>query len=230
MARKYVPKTKKHRRRPRYYRRKKRNMLSFTKAPVPNSFATKLRYVEDTSINPGVAGIAGVHIVSANGCYDPNITGSGHQPRGFDQMMQLWDHYTVIGAKITVEFIRPYNTNSYALALGVALKDSPTPAVDKNDYLEGRNVVSKATKSSTSTNDSFTYKLSKTFSTRKFLGFSKPLSVTAARGDISNNPGEQAYFHIFAAPFQSVDNEAIIVNYRVDYLVVFTEPKQPTQS
>ena len=58
-----------------------RNKLAF-----PQSISTKLRYVE--KINMGSIG-ASSNVVQnqfiANGAYDPNFTGTGHQPRGFDQ-------------------------------------------------------------------------------------------------------------------------------------------------
>ena len=34
----------------------------------------------------------------------PNHTGVGHQPLYFDQLMTIYNHYIVIGAKITVKF------------------------------------------------------------------------------------------------------------------------------
>ena len=37
-------------------------------------------------------------------CADPNHTGVGHQPLYFDQLMTIYNHYIVIGAKITVKF------------------------------------------------------------------------------------------------------------------------------
>lgn len=230
MPRKYVPKTKKFRRRPRKVYRRKYNMLSFNKAPVPNRFATKLRYVDYAEINPDVAGVAGVHVVCANGLYDPNITGVGHQPRGFDQIMPLYDHYIVIGAKITVQFMTKLATNQEAMMIGVALKDTSTVYADPNSYLEGRNIRSSVLRSTTSTGEGQMSVITKTFSCKKFLGRSHPLSDPELKGGVAGNPNEKAFFHIFAAPFSSSDVNPLKIQYRVEYLAVFVEPKQPSQS
>lgn len=215
--------------RKRTYKRKNK-VASFYKAPMPNRFATKLRYVSYADIDPGLGGTAGVQIVNAMGCYDPDVTGIGHQPRALDQLMTMYDHYTVIGSKITVQFMHKFNNNGYNLMIGIAVKDSTTPYADPNDYLEGRNVVSSILPATHATDTVPTRTLSKTFSTKKFMGISHPLSSSNSRGSASNNPGDAGFFHIFVAPFQAVDNSPIIVQYRIDYLVVFTEPKQPAQS
>lgn len=233
MARKYAKKTKKSNRRPRKYRSRSHNLLSFSKAPVPNRFATKLRYVSDQnlSVNPGSGGTAGVHIVSANGLYDPDITATGHQPRGFDQLMAMYDHYVVIGAKITVYFSRQNGQANEDSMVAIAVKDSATPATDINDYLEARNVVSRAFAGGyNGESKSNPISLTKTSSTRKFLSVTKPLSSNNVRGTVVSNPSEQLYFHIAVAPFGIGDAAATNIWYRIEYLTVFVEPKQPTQS
>lgn len=48
-----------------------------------------------------------------NGMYDPNETGSGHQPRFFDEMSSFYDRYRVIGSKISVKFINLSNEPAY---------------------------------------------------------------------------------------------------------------------
>lgn len=218
-----------------YRRRYKRNMLSFNKAPMPNKFAVKLRYAESYSIDPGVGGITGVRVIRANSLNDPDRTGGGHQPRGFDQLMAMYDHFVVIGSKITVMFNTGGTTGiGGAFIVGISLKDSDTTAADKNEYMEGRNVVSrqllKGAGSATSiVQDRCTLK--KTFSARKFLGRSKPLSDPELKGGSGSNPTEQAFFHIFAQLMNSsLDANPIEVQVVIDYLAVLIEPKQPTQS
>lgn len=206
---------------------RKRRGNVFNKAPMPNKFASKLRYQEVVSVNPGAAGTAGVYVFSANGIFDPNYTGTGHQPRGFDQLMTMYDHYTVIGAKIVVDFI---SEGSYDNICWIALKDSSTADADPNDYLEARNVVSTMLPHSGTGGNTTTRRLSKKYSTRKFLGRSKPMSDPELKGSTSSNPAEQAWFHIGIAPTTSVDESAMNIQVRLEYLVVFHEPRQPTQS
>lgn len=208
----------------------KRRQISAYKAPMPNKYPCKLRYCSYFNIDPGAAGIAGVNVIAANGMFDPEISGVGHQPRGFDQLMTMYDHYTVIGSKITVSYSHLFGNNYDAYRIGINVKDSPVTAIDPNDYLEGRNLVSSTMPPVTGGDGACTRTLSMKFSTKKFLGVSHPLASENVRGNATANPGEMGYFHIWAAPLSSVDGPAITCAIRIEYLCVLTEPKQPTQS
>lgn len=69
----------------------------------PSKFRAKatIKYADYFSLNPGASSFAS-YVFSANGCFDPNISGVGHQPRGFDQWMAMYQRYTVIASKISI--------------------------------------------------------------------------------------------------------------------------------
>ncbi len=46
----------------------------------------------------------GQHVFKANGMFDPDTTGSGHQPYGFDQMLNIYQRYCVLRTKYKVSF------------------------------------------------------------------------------------------------------------------------------
>lgn len=219
-------------RRPRRRARKARvgRSLAFRKAPLPNRFPAKLRYSGGATLNPGIL-TSGVHVFSANGIFDPDITGTGHQPRGFDQFMTMYDHYTVVGAKIHATFSTGAGQLNYVKLCGINLKDSSTPASDPNDYMEGRNVVSRTLAATTTSSGGSVLSLNKKASTGKFLGRSNVMSDPYLKGDASANPTEQLYFHCWAAASNYTgDAQAINLMVVIDYLVIFHEPKQPAQS
>lgn len=224
----YVRRYKKYAKKARkpYPKRYRRNRLSFAKAPVPNKMFTKMIYVEnDRTFDPPL-GAPGVFVFSANGLYDPNITQVGHQPRGFDQLMQLYDHYVVLGSTITVQF---YNTHANNNICFVALKDSATPQTSLNDYLEGRNVAYKCGTGTLETHSITT--ITKNFSAKKFLGRSSVLSDPELKGSASANPIEQAYYHIgLGTHSPTADEGTVRFVARISYLVCLIEPKQPAQS
>lgn len=68
-------------------------------------------YHELVSINPGAAGITANNAFAANSMYDPNVTGVGYQPCGFDEAMAFFYHFTVTAAKITVQFLNSDQNN-----------------------------------------------------------------------------------------------------------------------
>ena len=41
----------------------------------------------------------------ANGMFDPQTAVGGHQPRGFDEFMEAYDMFTVMGSKISCSWM-----------------------------------------------------------------------------------------------------------------------------
>lgn len=218
-GRRYKKKTKYARKR--RYRKKSYPLM---RSPVAKKMITKLRYNDGFSVDPPSGGISRF-VLSCNGLYDPDVSGTGHQPRGFDQIMPLYDHYVVVGAEIRCMFVNASSAINDQNIVGIALKDTPTQSVLLNDYLETGYVRSKMC-SSQDTPVTITYKCNP----NKFLGRSKPLSDPDLKGSALANPVEQAYFHGFAGSAIAGDGGLVQVNFTVDYIVVFIEPKNPAQS
>lgn len=85
------------------------------KLAFPNKMRASLRYCD--SINLDLTSIAsdmggqGVtndivsHSFRVNGCFDPDMAVGGHQPRGFDEYMNIYERFTVVSSKLTVQFM-----------------------------------------------------------------------------------------------------------------------------
>ena len=154
--------------------------------------------MEEDNINPGI-GAPGVHVYSANGMYDPNITGVGHQPMGFDQFIGvLYDHYCVVGAKIKATLYPSSDTVSTTAGnFGVTLQNTATPITNLEQVLETGYNTHKAVGGYTSSRPiTVVYRCAP----YKFLGIPHPMSGDEAKGNSSANPSQQAYFHVFYAP------------------------------
>lgn len=63
-----------------------------------------LYYESALGLTAPTSGNVVTYFFSANGMFDPNITGTGHQPIGFDQMMLMYEQCTVINSSIQVTF------------------------------------------------------------------------------------------------------------------------------
>lgn len=219
-----MPYKRKYRKKP-YKKRRRRGtqrsimrQLSFTKSPLPKVFTTKLRYSASTSLNPQTAHLLGTHVYSCNGIYDPDITGIGHQPRGFDQLMPLFDHYRVIGSKIMVRFF-PTDT-THGVVAGVAIRDSTTTDNILYDYAEQGTVKTLGL----GTNDTTVKTIHLGVAPHKWLGLS--YKDNELKGAVSSNPSEGCYFHLFAgSPNSTADPLPIYCHVDIDYLVQFVEPK-----
>lgn len=88
----------------RFNRRRKDVVVSPSRSLLPNRFATKLVYSDFfTQTTPG-SGLILWKQWAMNGLYDPDITGIGHQPMGFDQFCPtLYQSYIVTGCKMILE-------------------------------------------------------------------------------------------------------------------------------
>lgn len=207
--------------------RRKRTTPSNAKGPLSVKLPSKFIYEDSFSLNVGAAGTAANYVFSANGLYDPNITGTGHQPRGFDQLMTLYDHYVVIASKITI-WASLADVNNAGI-ISVRLLDGATTASNPNDILENRFVKTKILSPEGSGPNSSVITMK--CNPNSFLGRSKPLSDPDLKGDVSNNPAEQAFFHVSAMPLgDGVDLSDIVCRARIEYTAVLIEPKQPSQS
>lgn len=88
-------------------KRKSRSSRSLTvlrpgvNAVLPDSYRTKLRY---STYYQGysAAGTPLHRTYNANSVFDPDLTGAGHQPRGFDQLAALYGRYRVNAIQVKV--------------------------------------------------------------------------------------------------------------------------------
>lgn len=76
--------------------------------PFPTGQFVKFTYTQSNVLYSGTGGIWGTEqVFRLNSIYDPDYTGSGHQPYGYDQMALLYKQYKVIGAMIEIDFMNP---------------------------------------------------------------------------------------------------------------------------
>lgn len=190
-----------------------------------NKVAT-LRYMSSRiDLNPGIAGVAASHVFTGNGVYDPDITGTGHQPLGFDQWMGLYNHFTVTGFTMKVYFDNHTSTGHPCFC---GIKVTPDGAVITNgqETIEQGNCVWKLVSGA---GDNSMQMLTLTQDNSKY--FSKSvLNERDFQGSNSGNPLEQLYPTIFAFTNDTSDGAVVECHVIIDYRVVFTEPKLVNQS
>lgn len=207
--------------------RRKRKMLPLYQTLFPKETVAKLKYVEEVTIDATTALAA--HVFSANGLYDPSITTVGHQPLNFDQLMAKFDHYKVIGSKITIQFAE--NANNTPAYCTVHLTDNGT------SYLSYSNVNHLFESSNQKIgivgmiydNKMDMGKMTKTFSAKKFFGADR-VDQSTLIGSSSANPSEQAYYEVICAPINGVDPSAQNLLCSIEYTAIFSEPNIVAQS
>lgn len=68
---------------------------------ISDRYFTKLKYVDHFNTTY-TSGVGFVYSYRGNSLFDPDFTGTGHQPYGFDQLSALYHSYRVYGSKIRV--------------------------------------------------------------------------------------------------------------------------------
>lgn len=188
-------------------------------AKVAQSMRAEVTYCEYGCQLDGGAGTAASYVFAANGLYDPNVTGAGHQPMGFDQLMGLYNQYTVIGGIIRVTFSNFDAT--YSQLVGITMKDSANTSNDPRQYIEWGNTTwdqvgqlgGTPTKTLTHRFDIAKFAAQDILNEQSFTGISSAnpantlhLVVWSAITDAINNPGsvyatvEIMYDAIFKSP------------------------------
>lgn len=186
---------------------------------------TTMRYSENVSITSTLGGL-GSYVFRANSIFDPNFTGTGHQPMAHDTYETLFNHYMVVGAKLTV-VCSSDTGQSKPFVMGSYLGDGSTvPYTNASEFIEakkgswavgqGRQAEPLVSVSKFSARQFFNCQDTK--DNRKNLGAS-----------FGSNPNEDAYFVIW---YQNEDASTDTLQFRVviDYVVQFFEPKDLAQS
>lgn len=231
---------RKRRTRKRPYRRrtrKRQRMTRYKRGPILEGFPkrklVKLRYVQEVSLNPGISSFS-VHQFRANSVFDPDFTGVGHQPMGFDEWAALYERYTVYGSKINVMYA-PTSTASvapgyYGVTLyGTAGQLSSTYG-NVEAILEGKLTGYTTTMSGSSNSVFLPRSLWRKFSARNFFGKTDPLDDPDIGALVSTNPVNLAYYGVWCGASGGNDPGQMNFKVQIDYIVMFHEPYLLVQS
>lgn len=214
-------KKRRYRKRKRYTRRRAPGTgTTPTNSPLARTLKANFKFSENRNLVSAGA-VPASYVYSLNGLYDPNITGAGAQPRGFDELMQLYDHYCVIAVRIRIDWSNNLTGNpTHVIA---AIRDGSTTSSTLTDYVETGNTkyMTLGTEGGGNNVKSMYINLNP----NKFLGRSKPLADPNLKGTVSANPNEQAYLILAAVntdEFTNTNTQALIT---IEYTAILFEPK-----
>lgn len=197
-------------------------------APATGMF--RFRYSTNISINAAASASPTEHTFRANSLFDPDLTGVGHQPYGFDQKMLFYNHFTVLGCKVEARFLPSAVPPQSVTAVGIAI----SPGQNLNETYEQLRESKNGTHSLlTYGTDNKPKMLTLKFSSSKFFGKSPASMIgdTLYRGSATANPTEGAYIQVWVCGVNVLDNpDNIDVQVNIDYVAVLTERKELAQS
>lgn len=181
----------------------------------PNSIITKLRYGTYITLT-GTTGARGLNVFIANGLFDPDSTGIGHQPMWFDNYSNLYNRYTVIGSKITAVFAPVTTSNNQVV--GIVCDDNTSISTTVEALLEQSNGVSMLT----GMPGSQPVAMTATFEPLEAFGVDTK-DDGASSTAVSANPTEQWTFAVWNAAADGTTTVTCNVKVEIEYTVKFSE-------
>lgn len=106
----------------------KSSTVSSTKG-IGNRVHANFIYFDTFQLNTA-AGVAS-KLFRTNSLFDPDFTGVGHQPGGYDQLMAIYEHYVVYECEYKVVFV---NTNASSQSSLVGIQNSDNNTVDTTTF------------------------------------------------------------------------------------------------
>lgn len=200
----------------------KARALSFIVPPV---MYTKFRYSQEILLNPTTSACV-ANSFAANGLYDPDLTGVGTQPRGFDQLCSaagLYSSYLVLGSMITVKFVSQAADTTGITYVGISLRTSSTFATGVETQISDRYTKYKVL---TGINSGTTRNVSNSLSVKKFLGLKDVQDEDACRAAYNANPTRLLYYQVWACPCNTgvVEPVSLVALVQIDYIVQLQNP------
>jgi len=183
----------------------------------PKRLITKLRYTEAFNLAPAASAYA-YNDFCANGMYDPNLEAGGHQPMYFDQYMAIYNHYKVLGSKITVR-ITPKAVTEDPCFIGVYLNDDDTHT--PGDIQTYQEISGNGCHRMTPPGMASVYTFSCFYSSKKTFGL---LKTDALIGTATANPTETQVFTVYAYPVGGAGVD-FYIQATMEYIVEFFELK-----
>lgn len=189
---------------------------------LPDEFTTRLRYVDVYTLT-STSGAIGKQVMRMNGLFDPDFTGTGHQPYYFDQLAALYGRYQVMGSKLTAEFSPVANAIATAQPSGPilvgAFSDSDgTVSSTVSTLLETSAVKACFLGNQHGGNNVKT--LTVTYSPERDLGLAGDDDTLSAA--ISTNPSAQWFGGVFMTEQGTASPTAVMVKIQVEYYVKFS--------
>lgn len=185
-------------------------------------------YENGLTLSSGGAGTIGNYFFRANDAFDPNQTGTGHQPMGFDQMMLLFEQFYVLRSHCR---IRAYNTSGagFFAVVGLALTPDTTSIVSESAQEQGL-LVSKVMHPKSETGDLTVLEL--TCDCPRYFGVKRQPYIASSlyQGTAGNVPTEVCYFKLFIYDLAATNTMTMSFDVTITYDVYFQEPRQLGES
>lgn len=188
----------------------------------PDKLKTKLLYCDVITMSSALGAVAD-WVYRMNSLYDPDYTSTGHQPQWYDQLSAVYDHYRVLGSKITARIVPTKTVDTEANDSGpfiVGVTGSQSAVLSASSYptlLEDGSsnndiIVDKQGSKNCAT-------VSTTYTPFRDLG-TDPYDDTVSAGT-TGSPSKQFYAHIWCKDMDTTASTRVVVQVQIEYTCEF---------
>lgn len=194
--------------------------LTVKRFPFPLRMQNHLRYCEEFQVVLDGSGF-GSYLFRTNGLYDPNYTGTGHQPMYFDKLTAIYNHYHVTASKCKATVVRTGTASSVQMAMYI-----------DDDTVTSCSAISTAferpgSKTSYSNPSQGVQRSSTCYWNGQYAFGGNVIDNDTLKGTGSSDPTEQQYF-VINLEGNGVDTINVFVE--IDYTVTWSELKSEPQN
>lgn len=188
----------------------------------PRMLKFKHKYTENFTLTSSTT-TAHYHFC-ANGMYDPNITGTGHQPMYFDQLSEIYNHYHVIGSQCKFTVV-PVGTTAQVPYRVITWINDDTTNPGTNALEEQKGAQTRLCQGGLNPDKLF---FKQNWSAKRYFG--NVMANDSLKGTTSTNPSEISVFHIALRPLDEVTSVSVYVRVEITYIAIWNELKDAVAS
>jgi len=190
----------------------------------PNKLVTKLRYV-DTYALVSTTGSIAKQLLVINSTFDPDSTGTGHQPLYRDTYAGIYNQYSVISCDITV--IWSSNASTTALHVGCVVDDDTSTSATATVLMEQNNGFHKMLPPLSGSLSTCTHKYH--WDCKEILSID-PFIDEEYKTPVGSNPSEGSNLLVWASPVDGISSTTTQVMVTLEQVVLFSELQTPSSS
>lgn len=188
----------------------------------PHSMLSNLRYCDIITLT-STSGAFAKNIFRWNSTFDPDLTGTGHQPLFRDTFAAIYDQYAVVSASIEVQFI---NNSTSPLVCGLSNEDSSNTPSTVDAVMEQAEGQHQLLPPQTGSLSSHTFRMN--WDCKKMLRID-PFASETYKTAVGSNPTEESDVAVWCF---TPDGSTATITFAVTLVqhVLWTELTTPTQS
>lgn len=193
--------------------------LTRSNGPMPQSFKAVCRYTASLGFEPSTG--PSIYVFRANDGFDPDATGTGHQPLGTDQLFAFYQRGYVIATQIKL-VINNQDGDQTAIVGVIPTRDLSTVPTTESFLEDRRARFTVCPPSSGGGSRVVSYKICP----YKWLGIKNPGSEADYQFTAVGSPAIPLYLKLLVVMGDdlAITNGKVHVHVIIDYVVVFNEP------